>query len=172
MGIIIALYFGINAGYAQKVKEADVPAAVKEAFAKKYPGLKAEWEKEGENYEAEYDGKMLVSNSGSEKPTKKEMEGSVLIGPDGSILETEEEINVKALPAGVTDHITTNMKGSKIKEAYKITDAKGAVTYETEIGKDEYLFDSKGTFIKKLDKKDEKDEKDEKSEKDEKDDDD
>ena len=65
--LMMALCLGLTTGYAQKVKAAEVPAAVKDAFAKKYPGAKAEWEKEDGNYEAEFDGKV---------------EGSVLIAPD------------------------------------------------------------------------------------------
>ena len=44
--LIAALCLGLGTSYAQKVKEAEVPVAVKDAFAKKYPGMKAEWQKE------------------------------------------------------------------------------------------------------------------------------
>lgn len=41
---------------AQELKPAQVPAAVKAAFQKKYPESQAkEWEKEGPNYEAEFE---------------------------------------------------------------------------------------------------------------------
>lgn len=152
---MLALCLGLGTGYAQKVKEAEVPAAVKDAFAKKYPGLKGEWEKEDGNYEAEFDGKV----------DKKEVEGSVLISADGSILETEEEISTGTLPKGVSEYVTKNLGGKKIGEAFKITNAKGEISYEIEIGKDEYLFDNNGGFIKKIDKKEEKEDDDDKKKK-------
>lgn len=159
---IVALCFGVSASYAQDVKEADVPAAVKEAFAKKYPGLKAEWEKEEGNYEAEYEGKRMSVNMETGKGKKKEVEGTVLFSPDGTILETEEEIEVSDLPKGVSEYVTKNVAGKKIKEASKITDKAGLVSYEVEIGKEEYFFDANGSFIKKSDSKEEKDDDDKK----------
>lgn len=159
---IVALSFGAFSGYAQEVKEADVPAAVKEAFAKKYPGLKAEWEKEDGNYEAEFEGKRMSVNMGTGKGKKEEVEGSMLISPDGTILETEEEIEVSTLPKGVSEYITKNAGGKKIKEASKITDKAGVITYEAEVGKEEYFFDSNGAFLKKEDMKKEKDDDDKK----------
>jgi hypothetical protein len=163
--LIVALCLGITAGYAQKVKAEEVPVAVKDAFTKKYPGLKAEWEKEDGNYEAEFDGKQMKVNMESGKSSKAEVEGSVLISPDGSILETEEEIETSTLPKGVSEYVTKNLGGKKIAEAFKITNASGAISYEIEIGKDEYLFDNSGAFVKKIDKKDEKDDNDRKGKK-------
>ena len=164
--LLLALCLGLGTGYAQKVKEAEVPAAVKEAFAKNYPGLKAEWEKEDGNYEAEFEGKKASINMESGKKTKTDVEGSMLISPDGKVLETEEEIANNALPKGVSEYVAKNFAGKKISESFKITDASNTVSYEIEIGKDEYLFDSNGGFLKKLDKKEEKDEDDDKKKKD------
>lgn len=135
MFICIAAAF-TSCADAQKLKEADVPAVVKATFEKQYPGAKAEWEKEGTNYEAEFDFK------------KEEM--SVVIDATGTIIETEVEIEVSALPKAATDYIATHYKGIKIKEAAKITDAKGVVTYEGEIKGMDLLFDSTGTFIKEV----------------------
>ncbi len=155
--LIVALCLGITASYGQDVKEADVPAPVKDAFAKKYPGLKAEWEKEDGNYEAEFEGKRIKTNMETGSTSKVRVEGTVLISPTGSILETEEESETKSLPNGISDYVTKNLGGKKIKEAYKITDNTGVISYEIEIGKDEYLFDSNGGFLKKAEEKDEKD---------------
>ena len=42
------MFLNVSLASAQKMNEADVPASVKSAFAKKYPGAKVEkWEKEG-----------------------------------------------------------------------------------------------------------------------------
>lgn len=126
----------ITRANAQKMKEADVPAAVKSSFSKLHPNAKVEkWEKEAPNYEAEF------------HEGKTEM--SVLMDASGKLLQTEMEINPSGLPKGVSDYAAKNLSGKKIKEAAKITDASGTVTYEAEIDEADYIFDANGTFIKK-----------------------
>jgi hypothetical protein len=123
--------------FAQKLHEKDVPAPVKTAFQKNFPQAKVEkWEKEGINFEVEF------------KLNKSEQ--SVLFDAQGSIIETEMEIEISQLPTGVLDYIKTNYKGQLVKEAAKITDTKGTVSYETEIKGMELLFDSNGNFIKEI----------------------
>ena len=133
--MIIALGLGVSYAHAQKIKESEVPAPVKAGFSKHYPDIKSvKWEKEGANYEAEFD--------------LKKVETSVLIDASGAILETESEINVSELPKAVSDYVTKNLSGKKIKEASKIIDTKGIVTYEAEVEKTDYIFDANGNFIK------------------------
>ena len=125
--------------FAQKVQEKDLPNAVRSAFQKQYPtAQKVKWEKEKENFEAEF------------KLDKTET--SVLIDLQGNILETETEIAINQLPKTILDYVTTNCKGQKIKEAAKITDAKGVLTYEAEIKGKDLIFDEKGNFIKEIKK--------------------
>lgn len=134
--LVLAMAFIALAANAQKVKEADVPPAIKAAFVKAHPNAKVDkWEKEGNNYEVEF--------------TENKIESSVDLGPNGQILETETEIAVTALPKGVADYCTKNMPGKKIKEASKIVDAAGKVTYEAEVDDADYIFDSNGTFLEK-----------------------
>ena len=132
--IVIAIaILSSNMIFAQKTK--DVPAPVKAAFQKQYPNVsKVEWEKEDGNYEAEFD--------------INKIENSVLYDSSGKLLETEMEIQLKDLPAGVLEYVQTNYKGQKVKEAAKITDANGTVTFEAEIGKMDVIFDEKGKFLK------------------------
>lgn len=124
---------------AQKVKETEVPKSVKEAFAKKYPGAKAEWEKEGTDFEAEFD--------------LNKVESSAVFSSDGTFKELEQEIKTSELPKSVTDYCTKNYVGYKLEEAAKITDAGGKVLYEAEMkkGKEHFdaIFDDKGNFVKK-----------------------
>ena len=144
-----ALVFAINTLSAQKVKEAEVPKAVTESFAKNFPGTKAkEWEKEKDNYEAEFD--------------LKKVETSATFSADGKLMETETEIATNALPKAFTNYVTKNYAGHKLSEASKIVDAAGTITYEAEVkkGKEEMdlMFDSNGTFIKtEVEAKDTKD---------------
>jgi hypothetical protein len=128
----------------------DAPAAVKASFTKLYPGVtKVKWGKEDANYEAGFE------------MNKTEM--SCLFDANGNLLETENEIAVTALPKSVSDYVSKNYAGQKIKEASKIVDAKKVTTYEAEVKEGDLIFDEKGNFLKKVvEQKDEKDEKDEK----------
>jgi hypothetical protein len=122
---------------AQKIKETEVPAAVKSSFAKLYPNSKVEkWEKENGNYEAGFH--------------INKVETSVLLDVNGTLKETETEIAVSVLPKPVSEYISKNVPGKKIKEASKITDVKGVITYEAEVDEVDYVFDSNGSFIKKV----------------------
>jgi hypothetical protein len=135
-----ALVFAINTLSAQKIKEAEVPKAVTESFAKNFPGSKAkEWEKEKDIYEAEFN--------------LNKVETSASFKTDGTLFETETEIATSALPKAVTDYVTKNYAEHKLSEASKIVDAAGTISYEAEVkkGKEEIdlIFDGNGTFIKK-----------------------
>lgn len=143
--LLIAFGFIAISANAQEVKEKDVPPVIKDAFMKAHPNAKVDkWEKEGNNYEVEF--------------TDNKTESSVDLGPNGQILETESEITVAQLPKAVSDYCTKNMPGKKIKEASKIVDASGKISYEAEVDEADYIFDSNGTFLeKKVEKEDDKD---------------
>jgi len=136
----IALSLVVCFASAQKVKEAEVPAAVKDAFAKKYPGVKVEkWEKEDGNFEAEYD------------QGKDDM--AAVFDASGTFMQSEVEIKTATLPKAISDYVTQTYAGAKVAEGTKILTADGKTLYECEIkkGKDKFdlLFDDKGVFIKK-----------------------
>lgn len=140
MLMIAASVLAFSFANAQKMNEAEVPASVKNGFAKKYPGAKVEkWEKEGADFEAEFD--------------LNKVESSAVFGADGSFKELEQEIKTSALPKAVTDYCSKNYAGYKLSEAAKITDANGKVMYEAEMEKDKMhfdaLFDANGNFVKK-----------------------
>jgi hypothetical protein len=121
--------------YAQKVSENEIPLPVKSALLKSYPKAKGvKWEREDGRFEAAF-----------------EIEGSkysLLIDVSGNILETETEIKVSDLPVRAKEYITKKYPGQKIKEAAKIVDSKGFVTYEAELKGRDLIFDSEGKFIK------------------------
>jgi len=135
--ILTAILFSGQTLWAQKVAKKDVPAPVQKAFSMGYPdATSVKWEKENGNYEASFE--------------IKEAETSVVYAPNGTMLETEKEIETTELPASISDYVKTHYKGQKIKEASKITDAAGMVTYEAEIKGMDLIFDSKGTFVKEM----------------------
>lgn len=125
----------ISLAQAQKIQEKEVPGSVKTALQKQFPNAKnVKWEKEDSNFEAGF----TLNSTGY----------SVLLTASGSILETETEISADALPAPVKDYLKKYYPGKKIKEAAKITDAKGVVTYEAEVNGKDLIFDSSGKFLK------------------------
>ena len=129
---ILALIVGVN---AQDLREADVPAAVKTKFVSMYPNVtKVKWEMENLKYEAEF--------------KENNVETSVLFEAAGTHVQTEVEIPVSSLPAGVNSYAAKNLAGKKISEAVQITNADGTVSYEAEIGGPDYLFDANGNFLK------------------------
>lgn len=122
---------------AQKLSDKDVPQSVKSAFQKAYPNaMEVKWDKEGNSYEAGFN--------------FNKTDYSVLFDANGNILETEIEIEVSQLPKSVSEYVATHFHGEKIKDAAKITDAKGVVTYEAEMKGKDLIFDSKGNFIREV----------------------
>jgi alpha-amylase/alpha-mannosidase (GH57 family) len=118
----------------KKLNESQVPAAVKTAFEKKCPTVKASWDKEDANYEANF------------KQSGKAM--SALIDKNGTIVETEADIPVTDLPKTVQDYMKKNYPGIKIEEAARIVKANGDVNYEAEVHHRDVVFDANGKFIK------------------------
>lgn len=119
---------------AQKAKQADIPATVKAAFTKLHPEVsKVKWEKEDAEFEANfYLGKA---------------EQSIVFDAQGQIMETEVEITVAELPSNAKEYIAQKFKNAKIVEATKITDAKGAVSYEAEVKGKDLIFDENGNLL-------------------------
>ena len=135
--ILLAAMFAVSCSNAQKVSDKEVPTVVKTALQKSFPqATEIKWDKENANYEASFDA--------------NETDYSLLIDPSGNVLETEMEIKTDELPANVKAYLFKNYSGKKIKEAAKITDSKGIITYEAEIKGKDLIFDSNGNFIKEV----------------------
>ncbi len=133
--LLVAFALVSNLVFAQKKQKIEVPTEVKKAFATRFTDAKVEeWQKEGDYYEAEFE----LNN----------IEQSVLIDAKGDILEVEEEIKVKQLPSAIFTYVAKNYPKQKIKEAAKITNAAGIISYEAEIKSKDLLFDAAGNFLK------------------------
>jgi hypothetical protein len=130
------VFFTVSLSYAQRIKNSNVPAAVKIALQKKCSSAKnVVWEKENGNYEANWGGKSNEDNS-------------VQFSPSGAFIEYVKAIPVSQLPKAVGEYVRTHYKAAKITEAGKVTDAKGKTSYEAEVNKKDMLFDENGNFIK------------------------
>jgi len=120
---------------AQKVQHKDLPAAVQKGFQKQFPTVKdAKWEQENGNYEAGF------------KANGKKT--SVVVSSSGDVLETETEMSSTLLSAPIKEYLSKKYPNRKIKEAAKITDAKGNVTYEAEVDGKDVIFDTAGKFLR------------------------
>lgn len=127
--------FGLNA-CTQKMDPKNVPAPVKAAMEKAFPGIAPKWEKEDATFEASF--------------KKDGHEMSAVFDANGGLLETEAEIAVSELPAKVVTYVNEKYKGEKIKEASKITDQKGKTMYEAALKGKDIIFDADGNFIKEI----------------------
>ena len=113
----------------------DAPAAVKTAFAKKFPGVTVKkWDKEDGKYEANF--------------TKDSKSMSATFDANGTLEETETDIKVADLPSSVTNYIKARYNGAAIKEAAMTTNAKGEMMYEAEVKGKDLLFDMQGKFLR------------------------
>ena len=119
---IWALLFTSASAFAQKLDPKDVPAPVMTKFSAFYSdAVKVKWEKEGNNYEAEF-----------KDNNKKKM--SVTYTPEGNLAEKEWEISKAELPKTVSDTLSKKFPGAKISETEKID--KNGINLET---KDNFL---------------------------------
>jgi len=124
-----------TSSFGQKTSKDNVPQSVQDALKKSFPTAQVEkWEKENQNFEAEFDF------------NKEEM--SALFSPEGKLIETEVDIAIGDLPAPIVDYVSKNLSGKKIKEASKITNSAGNVSFEAEVGGKDYIFDSSGNLLK------------------------
>lgn len=148
---LIAILLVSFTTFAQQIK---VPQSVKDSFSKLYPKVTdVKWDKEGKTeFEAGF--------------KENGIDVSVVFDEKGNLKETETAIQISELPKSVAPFIEKNYDGFKISEAAKIVDAKGEVTFEAEIKKDnvkkDLLFDANGKPEKKdINKEAENDEEDE-----------
>lgn len=143
LGILLMAFGQVNAGEKELSKN-QVPKAVIEAFEKAHPNTK------GLKYEEEiFEGKKVY-----EVEYKKDgKEFGFIYSADGVLLQKEEEIDVKALPAPIVQAILKAHPKATIKEAEKVMKPDGTVTgYEVDIkvaGKEiELELDVSGNIMK------------------------
>ena len=131
----IGLILATIPAFAQKLDDSKVPAPVKKAFTENFAGATAiKWEKENGIYEVGF--KQNNQNK------------SATFAPDGAWMETEQSIEISAVPPSATAYIAKNYKGEKLKEAAKLKLANGEIHYEAEVNGLDIIFDEKGDFIK------------------------
>ena len=150
--ILFVIVSAVSSAEAQKLKDNEVPAPVKEAFTKRFPAAKeVKWEKENDvSIEAEF------------KIGKTEY--SAIFDQTGKWLETETEIKKNELPEVVLSAIAKEFSGLKIEEAEKSETPDQGMLYEVKLEKKEITyavqFSSTGKVLKKEEGKESEEEKD------------
>lgn len=136
--VVLAVALGIGQAGAQKIKASEVPQSVKQGLLQHFAAKDADWDKEGENYEASFE--------------QKGREISIIFDRNGRVLETEREIDKNELPSPVLESLKRDYKDYKIEEVARI-ESNGVFTYETELESAEQtlelVFDGQGKLLKK-----------------------
>jgi hypothetical protein len=124
IALLCAVIFVAQLTYAQKLKESEVPAAVRSTFARNFPkATGTKWSKESDTeFEAEF-------KNGS-------LEQAANFNQNGDWLITETEIKMSELPAAVTSTISKEFPGYKIQETEKAETPGEGSFYEVELKKD------------------------------------
>ena len=135
-GMSVLMISIIFSACGQKLDVSKVPAVVKAAFDKQFPGVNAKWEKEDGSFEVNF--------------TQNGHEMSALYDANGKMTESEMEIKVTELPQNVLTYVSEHYKGKKIKSAAKITNADGSVNYEANVNGKDAIFNTEGKFIKEV----------------------
>ncbi len=142
--VVVGLSLAMCQADAQKIRSNEVPSSIKKSLQQNYGVKDADWDKEGNSFEANFE--------------QKGKEISVLYDASGSVLETEREISKHELPKAVLEILKKDYADFVIEETARI-DTKGVVTYETEIDKAEQsfdlIFDVNGKLLKKISKESE-----------------
>lgn len=126
----------------QKINAKDLPGAVAAAFQKAYPNAKIK----GASKEAE-NGKTLYEVESVDGKINRDL----LYNADGTCVEIEEAIPVKALPDVVANALKKAFPKGKVLKSEKLTKSK-TIQYELVIQsgeeKHEVVFDTKGAIVK------------------------
>ena len=119
---------------AQASKDLDIPFAVMDKFTLLYPDAKSLlWEMKGEKYKAAF--------------RNDKMKTSAILMADGTLVSTQTEIKVIALPEAATAYLKSNFESKKIEETRITEDQKGIITFKAMIDDVDYTFDSNGQLI-------------------------
>ena len=127
-------------GYTQTIASEKVPAAVKEAFTKKFPAAtNVNYKMEKKDYEFTF--------------KEKEVGMSAIFNSSGEWLETKTIIIESDLPKKVLTSAATNFVGFTITEATRVESPDKVVNYEMYLKKNkegyEVKFSPKGVILKK-----------------------
>lgn len=116
----VLFMFTAISGFAQDIKESDVPTAVRQAFEQEFSNARmAEWERKGQMYEVEFNTGMFDDHE-------------VIIDGRGNIIRHKEEIAKNDLPKAVLKSIQADYADYRVDDVDRITE-NGKVTYKVDL---------------------------------------
>ena len=119
---------------AQPAKDLEIPSDVMDKFTLLYPDAKSlVWEMKDEKYIAQF--------------KNDKMETSAILTADGTVIRTETEIRIIALPEAATAYFKKNFESKKIEAATIMEDEAGIITFKAMIDRIDYTFDSSGQLM-------------------------
>jgi hypothetical protein len=117
------------------IQDRDVPSSVMSAFNSAYPNTSGvKWKRDGSNYKAMYE------TSG--------MDQVVVYDASGNLVKTKSEIETSQLPSKAMEYVSANYNRDTVKEAFRVTDASGIMTYKAEVRGMYLIFDNNGNFVR------------------------
>lgn len=136
--IMVTLLMGYSlVSCSQDISARDVPSVVSNAFDAAYPDARdIEWEKEGDQFEVEFE--------------VKDVDQVALLDNSGNLVMYKKDIRVSELPAAVTDAIKQNYDNKQIDDA-DLVEKDGTTYYQVEleggIRDEEIVFSEDGQVV-------------------------
>lgn len=138
--LVAAFGLSVQPAVAQKLPEAQVPAAVTAHFKKTWPqAADVKWELKGTQYEVDFETGLLGQDH------EAWYDGS------GKLLKHEEEVSAADLPAAVNATIQREFAGSRVDDVDRITidDASSYIVELKGTQKWKVVFDANGAVKEK-----------------------
>jgi hypothetical protein len=130
----LSFIFYTYALQAQEIDITTISPEVADQFALLYPDAKSiTWQLINDQYLATFKNDKMVT--------------SALLAADGSLLKTETEIKVTALPLPAYAYLEALLEPKNIEMATIIQDQEGIITFEAMADKLEYTFDAEGNML-------------------------
>ena len=118
------------------IQDRDVPNTVITSFNSAYPNVSGvKWRMDGGNYKAMY-------------KTSDNKEMIIVYDNSGNLIKTKAEIETSQLPSKAMEYVSANYNNENVKEAYRVTEANGTITYKAEVRQMHLIFDTNGNFIR------------------------
>ena len=120
---------------AQVLKEAQVPAVIRNKVKEGYPSIKVlEWKKAGSRYKVFY----VISDS---------IRATLIYEQSGMFIESEKRIGFQEIPISIQKQVVRKMPGKAISDAFRVVTATGGMSYKLIIDGKEQYFDPQGNLL-------------------------
>ena len=126
MVLVVLGLVGAASAWAQEkhVKRSDLPAAVQKTVAEQSKGATIRgYTSEMEGGQQEYEAEMTVAGRSRD----------VSIAADGSVIEVEDQLTLRSLPAAVRDSLVKKARPGRITKVESLTKQGTLVAYEAQV---------------------------------------